>query len=253
MHRISASSKHLPITVWAPAIETYICWTGGYVKPFLERLEQHLPAPRFRLVPMYSMSTEAIETVPDFGPSGIAFLPVVPDTLFEFLESGSPEDPAKLLGADRLRKDGIYKMVVSHPHGLRHYRTGDLFRVEGLVAGLPDLRFLRRSGLGYSFTGEKLTGEQVSEAIRKIRAQYSALAEGHALTCFPSRGRTLPCYRLVVVRMHGTELPDYPEFAKRFDELLCEGNLEYRSKRQTGRLGEVQQERLDVSEFRRCT
>ncbi len=64
--QIATSKAPLPLSACAPAVEAYICWTGGYVKPFLDRLATHLPSPRYKLIPMYSMSTETIETLPYF-------------------------------------------------------------------------------------------------------------------------------------------------------------------------------------------
>ena len=255
LERIAASAQALPVTDWAPAIRTYACWTGGYVAPFLERLERRLPPPRFRRVPMYSMSTETIETIPDFRAGRVAFLPLAPETLFEFLETAGPEEPGSLLAADELRPGSVYEMVVSHPFGLKRYRTGDLFRVEGFVAGLPDLRFLRRRGLGYSFTGEKLTGGQIGEALRELRAEYGEFAAGQAFTCFPSQpiGSKVPCYRLAAIRIEGSAREAPANLGGRFDELLAARNPEYESKRRSGRLGAIAFQQLELHEFRRLT
>ena len=91
--RVAESPEPLPITAWAPGVTTYVCWTGGAVGPFLERLDRRLPASRFTREPMYSMSTETIETVPDYRERETAFLPAAPGVLYEFLE---PESEANL-------------------------------------------------------------------------------------------------------------------------------------------------------------
>lgn len=251
LQRIAASARSLSISEWAPAVRTYLCWTGGYVTPFLKRLEEHLPRSRFRCIPMFSMSTEAIETIPDFRFGNVAFLPAAPGTYYEFLDAAAAR-PRQPLTVDQLRDGAVYEMVVSHRFGLRRYRTGDLFRVERVLEGLPDLRFLRRGGLAYSFTGEKLTGEQLAKAYERIRSEYGPSIAGYLLTCFPSQspGHALPHYRLVTIRCDETAplLPD--GLAQRLDLLLKELNLEYKSKRQSRRLGEIQLEQLDLSEFR---
>jgi len=127
--RVAGSASPLPITAWNPAFTTYVCWTGGAVTPFLERLGRRLPAPRFRREPMYSMSTETVATIPDYRRAETAFLPAAPGVVHEFLgESG-----AGLLGSRDLEPGNTYEMVVSHRFGLRRYATGDLFRVERFV------------------------------------------------------------------------------------------------------------------------
>ena len=253
LESIAANRTGLPITEWAPAACVYICWTGGYVVPFLDRLAKHLPAGRFRLVPMYSMSTETIVTVPDFRASDIAFLPMAPGVYYEFLDPEAPRDPGRLLAPDQLALGVVYELVVSHGHGLRRYCTSDLFKVERFVGNLPDLRFVRRLGLAYSFTGEKLTGVQASLAFDLLRSSCSELSGEHALTCFPSLrpATSLPHYRLVIVYSGQQDPGPVPGLAERFDAVLGELNHEYRAKRESGRLGSVRLERLSLPELRK--
>ncbi len=252
LESIAANRTTAPITEWAPAACVYICWTGGYVTPFLDQLARHLPARRFRLVPMYSMSTETIETIPDFRAVDVAFLPMAPCVYCEFLDIESPREPGRLLAPDQLTPGATYELVVSDGYGLRRYCTDDLFKVERFVGGLPDLRFLRRRGLAYSFTGEKLTGAQASLAFERLRLSFSELSDEHALTCFPSRqpAASLPHYRLIVVHSGQRDPGPVPGLAERFDALLGELNHEYRAKRGSGRLGSVRLERLGLRELR---
>ena len=252
LERIAASPTGLPIREWAPAACLYICWTGGYVAPFLDRLARHFPPGRFRLVPMYSMSTETVATVPDLRSSQMAFLPMAPGVYYEFLELGSPREPERLLTPDQVQVGACYELVVSDVYGLRRYCTEDVFKVERFVGNLPDLRFLRRRGLAYSFTGEKLTGVQVSLAFERLRSSFPELSGEHALTCFPTRhpAESLPHYRLVVVCSGQRDPGPLPGLAERFDALLGELNPEYRSKRDSGRLGGIQVLRTDLQGLR---
>ena len=252
LEAIATSRTSVPITVWAPAASVYICWTGGYVVPFLDRLAKHLPAGRFRLVPMYSMSTETIATVPDFRAADLAFLPMAPGIYYEFLVPDSPREPRRLLSPEQLALGASYELVVSHSHGLRRYCTEDVFKVERFVGKLPDLRFERRRGLTYSFTGEKLTGEQALLAYARLRTAFPELSDDYALTCFPSQqpAASLPHYRLVIVHSDPWDIGPLRALAERFDAFLGELNLEYRAKRESGRLGGVRLERLDLPALR---
>lgn len=250
---VAESAEPLPITVWAPGVATYVCWTGGAVSPFLERLDRHLPAPRFRREPMFSMSTETIETIPDYRREEAAFLPAAPGVVHEFLETPGPISETHLLGGRGLAPGGTYEMVVSHGFGLRRYRTGDLFRVRRLVGGYPDLHFVGRRGLGWSFTGEKLTSEQVESALEAVGCEVPGLRDDFWLALFPSKpgGAALPCYHLAVLGRASREgLPVAPpQLAERLDELLGEANLEYRAKRASRRLGGVRWSTPDRAQF----
>ena len=252
LERIATSRGYLPISAWAPGVRVFACWAGGYVGPFLQRLRRHLPHPTYRCVEMYSMSTEAVETIPDFQRSGVWFLPLAPDTYYEFLDIDVPESTSEILSSHQVRNFGFYEMVVSHPYGLTRYRTGDVFLCDGFVSGVPSLRFVRRRDIGYSFTGEKLTATQVQDAIEEIQKDEDPSATC-ILTCFPSEppGASLPCYRLVAVRMGRTGPAPQPEIAGQFDELLQEFNLEYKSKRDSKRVGAVRFETIEFDEFRR--
>ena len=145
-------------------------------------------------------------------------------------------------------------MVASDPHGLRRYQTGDLFLCKGFVRGLPDLAFVRRRDLEYSFTGEKLTAEQVGAALGRLREEYAELGDDGYLACVPSQpaGDPVPHYKLVLVGgdCAGTQVPA-EELAARCDELLGEVNREYKGKRSGGRLGPVRFARARPGDFAR--
>ncbi|HWN11170.1 MAG TPA: GH3 auxin-responsive promoter family protein [Pyrinomonadaceae bacterium] len=240
LKRIAASDSPLPLQVCAPAVHAYLCWTGGYVKPFLDRLAKYLPADRYNLIPLYSMSTETLETEGHFVDNKPAFLPLAQHVLYEFIEEGAADNPQNLLTADQLCTGKTYAMVVSDAYGLRRYQTGDVFLCRRFVAGLPDLSFLRRRDLEYSFTGEKITSEQLIAVFQKLRSEYPQLGSERFLTCVPSLpdGETRPHYKIVLVKSDVKDLGlPVDELATRCNQLLSEMNREYESKYQSGRLG----------------
>ncbi len=246
--RAAEASRRPPLEELLPGLRCYCCWDGGYVAAFLERVHAALPAPRFAHVPMYSMATETVETQTYFGADGRAhFLPTVPGVLYELLPEGAEDDPAALLPTRALEPGRSYALVVSDGYGLRRYATDDLFACVERVRGLPDLRFVRRQGLAYSFTGEKLTGEQVEAALAALRAEAPALrARGAQLALFPSlpaaRGGALagelPRYRLALA-WPGQPDPsvDLARLGAAFEAHLAACNGEFAAKRESGRLG----------------
>lgn len=242
LRQIAESRQPIPLQGWAPGVEACLCWTGGYVQPFIDRLRHYLPAERYRLLPMYSMSTETIETVGYFDRGTMAFLPLAGGVLYEFIEEGAEDRPENLLRADQLKTGRSYAMVVSDASGLRRYQTGDLFLCAGHVKGLPDLRFLRRRDLEYSFTGEKITAQQVLAVFQRLRQENPWLRADDFLTCVPSQpaGEPVPHYKIVLIGPSDKIAEPCAEpLARRCDTFLAELNCEYESKRKGGRLGPV--------------
>lgn len=235
--QIATGDDPVSLAHCAPAINAYICWTGGYVQPFLDRLATHLPAPQYTLIPMYSMSTETIETLPYFRGDEIAFLPIAPGVVYEFLD-----DSGNLLDVDQPEPGQLYELVVSDAYGLRRYQTDDLFLCRRKIHNLPDLAFVRRRTLEYSFTGEKLTAVQLSSVFEQLRARYP-LAD-RVLTCMPSQP---PHYKVLLIGDSHTT--DHDEIAACCDALLSEINCEYRSKRTSGRLGPVAVVSVSLKDF----
>ena len=250
--RIAASDLPLPLSVCAPGVKAYVCWTGGYVKPFLDRLAASLPPERYRLIPLYSMSTETVETVSHFDGESVAFLPMASRVLYEFIEERAEDRPENLRTADHLQVGRSYTMVVSDPYGLRRYRTGDLFLCRGYVKGLPDLSFLGRRGLEYSFTGEKLTSQHVSTVFQKLCGECTWLEAADFLTCIPSHPSHEPVPHYKVILLSGSQERaeiSGDALARRCDVLLGQVNREYKSKRESRRLGPIRFIGMPLSDF----
>ena len=238
IRQIATCTTPISIEHFAPAVRAYICWTGGYVKPFLDRLAHHLPPPRYRLIPMYSMSTETVETEPVFRNNDVYFLPLTHGVVYEFIHADAENDhPDNLLSPAQLNHGETYAMVVSDAYGLRRYQTGDLFECRGTMNNLPDLAFVRRRALEYSFVGEKVTAEQLNTVFTHLRAQHPELNDGF-LTCVPSLSPS-PHYKLVFIHVSTNGFAG-DLLATECDKLLSNLNCEYKNKRSTGVLAPIE-------------
>jgi hypothetical protein len=238
LRRIAASVEPLAIRDLFPGLRAFLCWDGGYVKPFIDRIRERLPEKEYIHLPMYSMSTETVETIDVES----HFLPIAPGVLYEFIEPGK----VSLLRPHELRVGHLYTMIVSDRYGLRRYDTEDLFECAGFIRGVPDLRFARRSNLSFSFTGEKLTGPQLQAAFEEASARFPEVSE-EFLTCFPSLD-PVPCYRIVRVRQSTMPVPE-DDIAAFVEERLCAFNHEFKSKIESGRLGHMRFESIDIQAF----
>lgn len=243
MRRAAEASSVPDMHELLPGLGAYCCWDGGYVTGFLRQIQEAMPTNRFTHIPMYAMSTETIETLTWFDEDGgIRFLPLGPGVLYELLPEGAPDEAGLLLAPKQAVEGESYTLVVSDPYGLVRYQTEDIFVCRGHVRGVPDLRFVRRRGLAWSFTGEKLTGEQIASVFTDLDRSHPRLAQLSAqLTVMPSwpEGEVLPRYRLVIA--HPSTRVEYPPDLSSIEHDLDSGlsalNDEYATKRSSGRLG----------------
>ena len=157
-----------------------------------------------------------------------------------------PLGKVSLLRPHELRVGHLYTMIVSDRYGLRRYDTEDLFECAKFIRGVPHLRFARRCNLSFSFTGEKLTGPQLQAAFEEASARFPEMSDGF-LTCFPSLN-PVPCYRIVRVRQSTMPVPE-DDIAAFVEERLCEFNHEFKSKIESGRLGHMRFETIDIHAF----
>jgi len=178
------------------------------------------------------MSTETVAYLiyPRFTLEG--GLPLSPGVCYEFLVSGQDTIEGNLLKPWALESGKHYSMVVSDAYGLKRYHTEDLFECAGFKKHTPILRFLGRVGLNYSFTGEKITDQQLLHVYENVR-QTAKMANG-VFTCFPKRNEGgIPGYVFVCITQDSTSSAMVAEM---FDRALMEVNEEYASKRKSERL-----------------
>lgn len=247
LQSIVKSQTSLPVYSIIPGLQIYSCWTGGYVAPFLKRLEQHLPPDRYQLLPMYSMSTETIETITDCSSTPTAFLPMGMNVFYEYIENERSDHPQNI--QTQLEVGKSYKMIVSDNYGLKRYQTNDLFLCERIHRNLPSLQFLRRVGLEYSFTGEKITAEQLQQLYQSLNLS------NQTFTCIPSMPlNAQPHYKLLLIDGDPMSLDQLSTLAQRAEQELCRINEEYRSKVASLRINKMSCQQISLTElFKRTT
>lgn len=218
----------------APELIGVISWDGGYVAPFLNRLKEKLPDIQF--LPMYSMSTESIETLPHRIQGELHFLPTMKKVLSEFMKDGTIYSPFEL------KKDETYTLLITDEWGLIRYDTQDEFKVQAVVDGLPDLRFKRRRNITASMTGEKITEEQCLHIFEELKRLFKL--EDIFLSLY---GKQEGRYHINLIGpMNDICLNS---FAQKADELLKSINQEYAAKLESKRLLPMKAQRMGISDF----
>ncbi|MCP3820216.1 GH3 auxin-responsive promoter family protein [Streptomyces sp. A3M-1-3] len=225
--------------VW-PSLTLYSCWLSASAELYRTKLEAVLPG--VSKMPFMSCGTEGVTTIPvddslDSQPLAVgqAFFEFVPADvpLGELIDQGA-EFETLLVGEVEAGRD--YHLIMTQGNGLYRLWTGDVYRVDRIMDGTPWVHFVHRDGVYHSFTGEKITESQVTDAIKQGMAA-GGLDTGLYM-CGPMWGE-LPRYVVVSEAPEpGPELDGTLSTA--VDEALREINIEYASKRDSGRLGPLE-------------
>lgn len=224
----------MPRDVW-PKLALVAVWTGGSVGCYLEPMRKY-----FGDVPVRDHGLSASE--------GRMTIPLADGTAAGVLDVGShyfefiPEDEhgtanPTVLEAHELREGRNYFILLTTVSGLYRYDIRDVVRCTGFLGTTPLLEFLHKGAHIASVTGEKLAESQVVSAIRgglnrlKLEVQHFTLSP---IWDDP------PKYRLHIERGDIAIQEMRNRLAMNVDAQLQELNVEYREKRQSGRLGPLE-------------
>lgn len=225
--------------VW-PSLTLYTCWLSASASLYAAKLDAVFPG--VAKLPFMSCGTEGVTTIPvddslHSQPLAVsqAYFEFVPAEvpLGELVESG---EQVETLLFDEVEAGRDYHLIMTQGNGLYRLWTGDVYHVDRIVDGTPWVHFVHRDGIFHSFTGEKLTESQVAGAIQRgLRSQGIDVG---LYMCGP-RWAEPPYYQLVA------EVPEPSEQLDRalsaaVDAALHEINIEYASKRDSGRLGALE-------------
>jgi hypothetical protein len=237
--RARRQGKLLPADYW-PNLRLIACWKGGTVGGAVERFPEWFDPEGRAPVPVRDwgyLSSEARGSIPlsDDGDGGVL---TVSTNVFEFVHADELEkrpddrDAWRFLGVDRIEVGQQYYVFITTTGGLYRYDINDVIEVVGHYNRTPVISF-RRKGRGMtSMTGEKLSENQVIDAL-------GAAAKALDLNLGHFRAEADPEQTRYVFKVElEAEIPEAKQSAllEQIDELLSEANLEYKAKRASGRL-----------------
>jgi hypothetical protein len=233
--RIAEKSGELwPRDVWPADRMLLGTWTGGSVGPYLRQLERYFGKASVRDLGL--LASEGRMTLPltDDTPAGVLD---VTTHYFEFIPEAEGDSPnPTVLGPHELEEGKHYYILLTTAAGLYRYHIHDLVRVTGFHRRTPLLEFLGKGQRFASLTGEKLSEYQVTRALAEVTARLGVPLPVY--TVAPVWDDERPYYGLFVER-GGWNESAVRDVLPAFDSSLSEANDEYRSKRASGRLGEV--------------
>lgn len=228
-HIVHQHGRMLPKDYWRIGFVAH--WTGGTMGLYAPQF-----APLYGDVPARDIGLIASEgrmSIPmeDGTPGGIL---AVTTQFFEFIAADDygGENPT-ILRSSEVREGEEYFLLLTNGSGLYRYDVGDRVRVTGWVGQAPIIEFLSRDAHTSSMSGEKLTENQVVEAMASLCGGGESVAD---FVLAPRWGE-IPRYRLYVESLTARHMDN---LAGRMDRALCEVSIEYASKRETLRLDAVE-------------
>jgi hypothetical protein len=239
---IARDGQLLPRHFWN--ISFLANWTGGTLRLYLNRLRE-----LFGDVPVRDIGLLASEgrfTVPmaDNTPAGVA---EITGNVLEFIPADQRDsDSPDILQAHEVEVGQEYFLVITNWAGLFRYNLDDRVRVVDRMDHSPVLEFLSRGKHTANITGEKITEHQIVEAMQRAADRLRA-----EVNRFIVQGRfaDTPYYEL---HMESDDPSVAKRLAEQLDDELGELNMEYRSKRSSGRLGPIRPIRLPRGTLQRA-
>ena len=208
-------------------------WKGGGCGLTLARYGEYFGDVPVREIGL--LASEGRMSIPVGGDEGASGVLDVLSHFFEFIPEEEIESrrPTTLL-AQELVSGHKYYILITTSSGLYRYNIMDLVRVTGFFGKTAEIEFLGKGHAFSSMTGEKVSEFQVVEGVKEARRRLDGIRD----RCIFSPMSGDPCgYSLAVEKENGCRAESWREFLGRFEERLRSINVEYRSKRDSGRLG----------------
>ncbi|MBL0715981.1 MAG: GH3 auxin-responsive promoter family protein, partial [Desulfosarcina sp.] len=174
----------LPADYW-PRLSLIGCWKGGTVGHYLEKFPGWFDPEGARPVPVRDwgyLSSEARASVPlsDEGSSGVL---TIATNFFEFVPvedlEARRDQPANwpFLSVAEIEEGRDYYIFITTSGGLYRYDINDVIRVTGRYNDTPQIVFLRKGRGMTNITGEKVSVNQIINAIQNAARDTSTVAD----------------------------------------------------------------------------
>ena len=215
--------------VW-PQLKLVTTWTGGSCGIALTALREKLP-PKTKVMELGYQSTEfrgsiALQAETSSG------LPPLHHHFFEFVaQSLWDNNTPEFLTIDQLTLHQTYYVIVTNRSGLYRYFMNDLVKVDGFFNATPLLSFVQKGRGVTNLTGEKLYEAQVIDAVKDISVKLGLISSFYILAA----DEISMSYQLFIQANPSTPI-NHVIFSSLLDEKLSTLNIEYKAKRDSGRL-----------------
>jgi GH3 auxin-responsive promoter len=215
-----------------PKLAGVVTWTGGSCALAADAVRRALPATTMLIEAGY-VASELRGTVVVDPARGLA-LPVLEDVFFEFVRADQWDAGCRdTLLLHELEVGCDYQVIVTTTGGLARYWINDVLRTGPAIGSTPTLSFVRKGRGVTNITGEKLTEEQVNVAMGVLAHRFDCDVPFHLMLADEMRSVYIAAVEL--------DRPvDAASLAGALEAELCRLNIEYASKRSSGRLAALE-------------
>lgn len=231
----STNNRLFPKDVWPSEGVIVNTWTGGSMGPYLAKLPEYYGETPIRDLGL--LASEGRMTIPfaNSTPSGVLDLW---SHVYEFVPENEIDSKTPIaLGAHEVEEGKTYYIIPTTNYGLYRYHISDLVRVTGFMGRTPLVEFLGKGHRFANLTGEKLSEHHVTQAVSRVLKSIPLPLGTYSLA--PTWHDTAPHYTLHLEANDGRDADLLKRFLKELDRALGTQNIEYASKRESGRLGSV--------------
>ena len=208
--------------IW-PNLKAITTWTGGSCSILISSLKKQL-TPSTHIVEMGYLSSEFRGSITVDILNSKA-MPTLHENFFEFVkkEDWERENPT-FLTLEQIEEGNQYYVVATTQNGLYRYFINDIIKVTGVYNNTPTIQFVQKGKGVTNITGEKLYESQLIQAMDKIKQEHDFEINFFMMLADSSKLQ----YTLY--------LEHEPVEALAIEKHLLQLNIEYESKRQSGRL-----------------
>jgi hypothetical protein len=227
---LKQQGKLKPRDLW-PNFQVITCWKGGTLFHYIETIYE-IYGKDIYIKDIGLLASEGRFSLPIFPGSDDGLLNIF-HHFFEFIEESEEDfDNPKTLLAHELEQGKRYFLVITTSSGLYRYKLHDLIEVTGFFRKVPLIHFLNKGKHIASLTGEKITENQVTRSLYKVARDFRMKASHFRF--FP-RFDDIPYYMLYIEK-EDEKAEVTEKFMNDLDGELQSQNIEYASKRASGRL-----------------
>ncbi len=199
------------------------CWMSGSVGRYLDSVRQMLNKNILFFDAGYGASEGKFNIPYQEGQSSGPL--TLYSGFYEFIPIDNSETSSNTpLLAHQLRKDHLYKLIVTTYSGLYRYDLKDIVKVDGFTENTPDIVFVSKTRDVGNICGEKLTAEVLQKAC-SIASKKIDMSIVHlcAVTCM-----TKSCYIFLLETDSDIEF-NVDDFAKTVDDYLNDHAIVYKT------------------------
>lgn len=227
LERLLGSQKEISPKSYWPNLQVISCFTGSFAHFFLKSISAI-----FRDIPVRDLgyiSTEGRGSI-CLSNSGAEGIIALSSHFFEYIPADQRDNNEPVaLTCNQLQVGHRYYVLLTASNGLYRYDINDLIEVTGYYKQIPIIKFIDRGGNVLSLAGEKLTEEQLLEAVA-VTEQLTHLQVDYLIATYQWKEK--PRYVFLVAFSEQYERREVEVFLRFLEKELNTLNISYARKRQ---------------------